>query len=432
MAKVYSRMTKVNNVTGRSDYISNNDRQEFLILTEKSSDFDWKEYADFEKTNQKSKEKNNEARELVIALPNEMSENFSDEMLEDFSHDLAKELLGENRDYEFALHFNQAKTNFHMHLLFSERERATTREPKRYKRDMWFDKTTNRMAKANTENAELRYKKGEIMKDKQGNVRYDDALFTKKEKKFTERSWLKEHQKTIQSVLAEYNYVLDIFDSKNEIAHKKLYKGASADYLEYANHWNTAANIANDTLKEKRTELLEEYNVLKPLMNEYKFFSGKEDEMNQAELNIKIYENNGYSGHNWNFFKRTKYWLDSYEADKINVSMYKKLRTKIFNTVFNREIFTNPTQYFEQLIQKIKNFPETVKSIKDKMIKQYGTIERYKNYKHIQELARQEKTKTRQPKNELESRIERLRTKQKKEPTKQRQLKRTRKRGLSR
>ena len=70
MAKVYSRMTKVNNVTGRSDYISNNDRQEFLILTEKSSDFDWKEYADFEKTNQKSKEKNNEARELVIALPN--------------------------------------------------------------------------------------------------------------------------------------------------------------------------------------------------------------------------------------------------------------------------------------------------------------------------------------------------------------------------
>ena len=95
-----------------------------------------------------------------------------------------------------------------MHLLFSERERATTREPKRYKRDMWFDKTTNRMAKANAENAELRYKKGEVMKDKQGNVRYDDALFTKKDKKFTERSWLKEHQKTIQSVLAEYNLSL--------------------------------------------------------------------------------------------------------------------------------------------------------------------------------------------------------------------------------
>ncbi len=241
MAKVYSRVSKINNVVGRSDYISNPDRQEFIKLTGKSRGFEWEEYAQFEKENQKSQEKNNEARELVIALPNEMSESFSDDVLEEFSHELAQELLGNNRDYEFALHFNQARTNFHMHLLFSERERANERTPKVYKRDMWFDKTTNRMAKANAENAELRYKKGEVMKDKQGNIRYDEVPFTKKEKKFTERSWLKDHQKTIQKVLAEYNYVLDIFDNKHEIAQKKLYKGASADYLDYATNWNQAA-----------------------------------------------------------------------------------------------------------------------------------------------------------------------------------------------
>ena len=433
MAKVYSRMTKINNVAGRSDYISNNDRQEFLILTEKSSDFDWKEYADFEKTNQKSKEKNNEARELVIALPNEMHENFSDEMLADFSHDLAKELLGENRDYEFALHFNQAKTNFHMHLLFSERERATTRTPKVYKRDMWFDKTSNRMAKANAENAELRYKKGEVMKDKQGNVRYDDTLFTKKDKKFTERSWLKEHQKTIQSVLAEYNYVLNIFDNRHEIAQKKLYKGASEDYLAYAKHWNRVANVANQRLGEERTKLLNEYKLLKPLMNEYKFFSGKENEMDQAELNIKIYENNGYSGHNWNFFKRTKYWLDSYEADKINVKMYKELSSKIFNTVFNQAIFTSPTQYFNQLIKQIKSFPKTVKSIKDDMIQEYGSIERYKNYRQefVRKKIEKERAKEQKSENELESRIDRLKTKNKQQ-NKQIKPKKKRRRGMSR
>ena len=48
MAKIYSRVTKINNVVGRSDYISNPDRQEFLKLTGKSRDFEWKEYADFE------------------------------------------------------------------------------------------------------------------------------------------------------------------------------------------------------------------------------------------------------------------------------------------------------------------------------------------------------------------------------------------------
>ena len=83
MAKVYSRVSKINNVVGRSDYISNPDRQEFIKLTGKSSDFEWEEYAQFEKENQKSQEKNNEARELVIALPNEMSESFSDDVLEE-------------------------------------------------------------------------------------------------------------------------------------------------------------------------------------------------------------------------------------------------------------------------------------------------------------------------------------------------------------
>ena len=58
----------------------------------------------------------------------------------------ARDPLGENRDYEFALHFNHSQTNFHMHLLFSERERQTEQKPKIYKRDMWFDKTTNQKA----------------------------------------------------------------------------------------------------------------------------------------------------------------------------------------------------------------------------------------------------------------------------------------------
>lgn len=431
MAKVYSRVTKINNVTGRSDYISNPDRQEFLKLTGKSRDFEWKEYAEFEKENQKSQEKNNEARELVIALPNEMSESFSDKILEEFSHDLAQELLGENRDYEFALHWNKTQTNFHMHLLFSERERKTERIPKVYTRDMWFDKTTNRMAKANAENAELRHEKGETMKDKQGNIRYDEAPFTKKDSKFTERSWLKSHQETIQNVLAEYHYVLNIFDDKHEIAQKKLYKGASVDYLEYANHWNQTANRANKALKQEQATLVKEYTILKPLMNEYKFFSGKEKEMEQAELNLNIYKKNGYAGNRWNVFKRTTYFLMHYEEDRINVKLYHDIRNKIFRSVFNQDDFYTPTRYFDELVQKIKSFPEKIKKAKDNMVFRYGTVERYKDYK--QEVAKKERLKERKPKKELEFSLDDLskkNNKQRKEVKKQSTPKRNR--GMSR
>lgn len=430
MAKVYSRVTKINNAAGRSDYISNPDRQEFIKLTGKSRDFDWKDYANFEKTNQKSFAQNNEARELVIALPNEMSERLTDKILDDFSHDLAQKLLGKKRDYEFALHFNQAQTNFHMHLLFSERERNTEQQPKVYKRDMWFDKTTNRMTKAQAKNAECRHKKGDVMKDKQGNMRYEDVPFTKKDKTFTERSWLKAHQETIQNVLAEYHYVLDIFDDTLEIAQKKLYKGASADYLEYAAHWNQMAYEANTTLKEARSALLREYKVLKPLMNDYTVFSGKEQDMDQADLNLKIFKQNGYAGNTWNVFQRTRYFLMHYEEDKTNVQSYKELSNKIFRSVFNQADFQNPTQYFKLLIQKIKTFPEIVRTVKKEFIKQYGTIERYKNYQHA--LAKKEREKEQKSKSPLDLHLERLKAEHKQQGKQKKRPPSERNRGLSR
>lgn len=243
-------MTKLNNVTGRSDYISNPEKQDHIYNHEKSSDFDWKEYQEFERKNQKSNSKNNEARELVIALPNEISKLPAEERSK-IAHSLAKELVGENRDYEFALHFNKSRTNFHMHLIFSERKRSETAEIKRYKRDMWYDKETNRMAKKNAPGAELRFKKGQPMKDKDGNLRYTDEPFTVKDKKFTTREWLHNTHKVTQEVLSEYGYNLDIYDPESEIKQQKLYKGADSDYLEFAETWNKNAKKINQETKEE-------------------------------------------------------------------------------------------------------------------------------------------------------------------------------------
>ena len=245
------------------------------------------------------------------------------------------------------------------------------------------------------------------MKDKEGNIRHDDVPFTKKDKKFTERSWLKSHQKNIQKVLAEYNYVLNVFDNKFEIAQKKLYKGASSDYLDYANNWNQAAKNRNQSLKKERRTLLDEYKVLKPLMNEYKFFYGKEEEMHEAEVNLEVYKRNGYSGHNWNVFQRTAYFLTRYDEDKVNVKLYKELSNKVFRAVFNQDNFSTPTQYFKQLVQKLKEFPEHVENVKSKMVKRYGTVDRYKNHK--QKLVKKEKIEEQKEKDELEFSVARLR-----------------------
>lgn len=243
MANAYSRTTKLKSIGGRSDYISNPNRQEYIVLHEKNMEHEWSEYAEFEKQNQRSNSANNQGREIVIALPNDLSK--SPKKLQAVCDSLSTELLGNNRDYEYAVHWNESKTNLHMHLIFSERERNTEREPKRYKRDMWYDKTTNKMAKAHSENAELRYKKGEIMRDKEGHIRYDDKPFTVKDPKFKSKQFLVDQKKVIQSVFKEYDFSIQIFNPKQEIAQKKLYKGSSKDYKDYARKYNEKAREHN-------------------------------------------------------------------------------------------------------------------------------------------------------------------------------------------
>ena len=67
--KGFARVTKLSSVGGRADYISNPDRQESIVAA--SAPVDWKPYHDYEMANQKTDRRNNEGREVVIALPNE-------------------------------------------------------------------------------------------------------------------------------------------------------------------------------------------------------------------------------------------------------------------------------------------------------------------------------------------------------------------------
>lgn len=249
MANVYARMTKINNAQGRSHYISDPKRQENIVLKKQDLQHGWDVISKYEKNKSHKNKTNWEAREIVVALPNELSNDL--EKLESVCDELVDKLVGKNHEQEYAVHWNKGKTNLHVHLLFSEREREIWHKPKTYKRDMWYDKDTNRMAKANAENAELRYKKGERMKDAEGNLRYDWNMFSSKDSKFTEQSFIYTQRVVIQEVLKGHGYDLDVQDNSTPfLSQRKLFKGASPEYLDIAKQYNEEVQQYNQAVKE--------------------------------------------------------------------------------------------------------------------------------------------------------------------------------------
>lgn len=248
MASVYGRVTKISNASGRSDYITDERRQEEIVLHKENMKYSWVEHSAFEKAHQKTNVLNNEALEVHIALPNSLA--LGKEKLEKVCDELSNRIVGENKDYEYAVHWNHNRTNLHVHILFSERENQIDLEPKVYKKDIWQDKDTHKLAKANTENAELVYRKGEVQRDKEGNIKYQTEIFKPKDKKFVERSWVHNKNRIVEMVMKSYGYNLEYQDKDSPyLAQKKLYKGASQDYLEKTKEWNAEVKRYNESVK---------------------------------------------------------------------------------------------------------------------------------------------------------------------------------------
>ena len=117
-------MSKVTNVVGKVNYISSSDRQEYLYAvhdTSTSPDF-WKQLADYNQLQfQRSGTHGSciEARQLIIALPNEFT-NYDPNMIPTLFANHFKEKYGV--ECVAALHYNRTKTNYHVHLVFSERK----------------------------------------------------------------------------------------------------------------------------------------------------------------------------------------------------------------------------------------------------------------------------------------------------------------------
>lgn len=249
MANVYGRIAKISNAEGRSDYITDEKRQEEIVLHKENMQYSWQEHSAFEKAHQKTNVANNEALEVHAALPNSLAQE--KEKLEQVCDALAHEIVGDNKDYEYSVHWNHSRTNLHVHILFSERENQMDLEPKVYKKDIWQDKDTHKLAKANAENAVLVHRKGEVQRDKEGNIKYQTDIFKAKDTRFISKNFVHDIRKKTQEVLKGFGYELEITTKDGPyLAQKKLYKGASKDYLEKAEAWNKEVQHYNEGVKQ--------------------------------------------------------------------------------------------------------------------------------------------------------------------------------------
>ena len=279
MARQFLRQNNLHNVVGRIEYIrGDTGKQEYMMAFYSTMpDEDWKNLAQYNqerfKKNKKGFNKNKkcsaiEARELILHIPHEYANRDL--------HELAK-LVGDDWKKRFgtdcclAIHWNKTKTNFHIHLIYSER----VREDKVATRNMYYDSDWKKCKKADAVNI---IKKGDIVS------KWDD-----KDVKFKKKSFM---QNTVKPYYAT-RFKLELYkDDGLHLKEQKEYKinpTSSIEYIElhdkiveYNKNVRTWNNMVDDVL-----ERSPEYCVLHP--------SDHNTVVNKSKMNLPPTKENEYT-----------------------------------------------------------------------------------------------------------------------------------------
>ena len=272
----FVQMNKLTNVSGRITYISSKAKQEnlYATYTTVSEQSFWRELA---KYNQESFRQSGtegkciEARELIIALPESFVYYEPEYLLRRFTDHFKQNYKVECIS---ALHHNKRKTNYHIHLIFAERQLLDKPIEKIATRNMFYD-----------EKGKHRRTKKEIL-DEAGNIRkkckvikkgeaYERNLFTTKNELFKADGFLDEVKRLYTDLInvcaINEEDKLQVFDRNGMyLATKKIGKnnpkGAEieADNMERA-RWNQTVDRAlisgvaeEDILGVKREKISEE------------------------------------------------------------------------------------------------------------------------------------------------------------------------------
>lgn len=279
MARQFLRQNNLHNVVGRIEYIrGDTGKQEHMMAYYSTmSDEDWKNLAQYNqerfKKNKKGFNKNKkcsaiEARELILHIPHEYANRDP--------HELAK-LVGDDWKKRFgtdcclAIHWNQTKTNYHIHLIYSER----VRENKVATRNMYYDSKWKKCKKADAVNI---IKKGDIV-----------SKWSDKDTRFKQKVFM-------QDVIKPYyaaKFKLEVYkDDGLHLKEQKEYKinpTSSLEYIElhdkiveYNKNVRTWNNMVDDVL-----ERSPEYCVLHP--------SDHNTVVNKSKMNLPPTKENEYT-----------------------------------------------------------------------------------------------------------------------------------------
>lgn len=270
----FIQMSKLPNVKGRISYITSHARQENLYATYRTADSTF--WSNLARESQQefqcsgTEGKCIEARELIIALPEVYTQYEPQQVLTDFTEEFRRRY---GVECVSALHHNKRKTNYHIHLIFSERKLLPEPDVKIASRSVFFDETGKRVRTKK----EITGEDGQIRKGctviKKGEV-YESHLFTAKDTRFKGEPFLREikevYTELINRHISDPEQHLRVFD-KNSVylPTKKIGKNnPKEDEINADNaarqEWNRTADMAllsgiseAKILEVKRTEIHE-------------------------------------------------------------------------------------------------------------------------------------------------------------------------------
>ena len=197
----FIQMSKLPNVKGRISYITSHARQENLYATYRTADSTfWSNLAresqqEFQRSGTEGK--CIEARELIIALPEIYTQYEPQQVLTDFTEEFRRRY---GVECVSALHHNKRKTNYHIHLIFSERKLLPEPDVKVASRSVFFDETGKRVRTKK----EITGEDGQIREGctviPKGGV-YEQHLFTVKDERFKGEPFLEEVKRNYTALI---------------------------------------------------------------------------------------------------------------------------------------------------------------------------------------------------------------------------------------
>lgn len=215
----FIQMSKLSNVKGRISYITSPARQENLYATYHTADAAF--WTSLARENQQEFKRSGtegtciEAREFIIALPEKFTRYDPQRVLTKFTEEFQKRY---NVECVSGLHHNKAKTNYHIHLIFSERRLLPEPVVKVATRNMFYDevgKHVRTKKEITGEGGQIRpgctvIKKGEV---------YESHMFSVKDARFKQEGFVAEVKEFYTGLINRYisdpEQQLKVFDPQS-------------------------------------------------------------------------------------------------------------------------------------------------------------------------------------------------------------------------